>query len=42
MTVEVEGGGGGSFRFLYGGGFGGCSDCSLFCKFSSPLIVPAS
>ena len=31
MTVEVEGGGGGGLRFLYGGGFGGCLDCSLFC-----------
>ena len=30
MTVEVEGGGGGGLRFLYGGGFGGCFDFSLF------------
>ena len=27
MTVDVEGGG---LRFLYGGGFGGCFDFSLF------------
>ena len=32
MTVEVEGGGGGSLRFLYGGGgFGGFYDNFLFC-----------
>ena len=42
MTVEVEGGGGGSLRFLYGGGFGGFYDNFLFCKFSSPLIVLVS
>ena len=42
MTVEVEDGGGGSLRFLYDGGFGGFQDNFLFCKFSSPLIVPAS
>ena len=39
MTVEVEGGGGGSLRFLYDGGF---KDNYLFGKCSSPLIVPAS
>ena len=29
ITVEV-GGGSGGLRFLYGGGFGGCFDFSLF------------
>ena len=36
ITVEVGGGGklvvgSGGLRILYGGGFGGCCDNSLFC-----------